>query len=237
MRWLLLVLSVAACQKKPDPRQEHMKGEIYSTRSRRVSRRWPSSIARPASGCASTIWRARARCTSRRSRRSRKSPWAGWGWASCALEERNYELAQKSYEQAAALDGKSASAQIGMGSVASLQGKYRDAADRFEQAAALDPASADAHWGAAAAWNTLGEHERARAHAKVFIALAPDSALVPRAREIAGAIALKNSAEFKFSTGDLGLNLRDVGERRRPAAVAPTRGSHYSARRYSSPEN
>jgi tetratricopeptide (TPR) repeat protein len=106
------------------------------------------------------------------------------GLAGCDLHENKLDEARKNYLKAESLDPKATAPKVGLGSVASLEGKHAEAAALYEKAVALDERNADAHWGAAISYDELGDRNRRRAHALRFIELAPQSALVPRAREM-----------------------------------------------------
>jgi tetratricopeptide (TPR) repeat protein len=115
-----------------------------------------------------------------------ESPLGHIGLGGCSMHEHDLAAARASYERAREIDPKVVSAHIGLGSVAYLEGRFRDAARHYEAAAEIDDKVADAHWGAAAAYDALGDAERRRLHAARFLALAPDSTLAPRAREMLG---------------------------------------------------
>jgi Tfp pilus assembly protein PilF len=106
------------------------------------------------------------------------------GLAACAMHDHDLELARQYYDKAGALDTKSIGPKLGLGSVAYLQGRFRDAAIAYEGAINQEPSNADAHWGAAVAYDALRERAKSREHAEHFLALAPQSALAPRAREL-----------------------------------------------------
>jgi tetratricopeptide (TPR) repeat protein len=110
------------------------------------------------------------------------------GLGTCALREGRLDEARTLYGRAQMLDARSALARIGLGSALYGEQRFADAARAYEEAVALDERNADAHWGAAAAYSALGQRGQARTHARRFLALAPDSALAPRALEIAGAL-------------------------------------------------
>ncbi len=109
-------------------------------------------------------------------------PYVGLG--TCALGEHDYEGAKVAYRKALEKDPNTSLAHLGLGSAAYSQRRYTEAARGYEEALRVNEKLPDAHWGAAIAYDGAGDMPRMRSHAQRFVALAPDSQLVPRAREM-----------------------------------------------------
>ena len=121
------------------------------------------------------------------------------GLGTCALQEKKFELASRSYRDALALDAESASAHVGLGSVHYQQRRFAASAEHYKHAVRLREDLPDAHWGAASAFQALGDRGAMRTHAARFLALAPDSTLVPRARAMLAISALRFALRRLFS--------------------------------------
>jgi tetratricopeptide (TPR) repeat protein len=187
-RVCLMLLLVAGCAKKntaPDPREERFdRRETYTFVDNEGTTASPE-LFKSAGALLDKGDVAGARKLYQLAVQREPERPAGYvGVAGCDLHENKLADAEKQYRKAESLDPRATSPKVGLGTVASLQGKHKEAAALYEQAVALDEKNADAHWGAALSYQELGDHARKSQHARRFIQLAPQSALVPRAREM-----------------------------------------------------
>jgi tetratricopeptide (TPR) repeat protein len=185
-RACLMLILVAGCAKKqPDPREERFdRKETYTFVDTEGTTASPE-LFKSAGALLDNGDIAGARQLYQLAVTREPDRPAGYvGIAGCDLHENKLADAEKQYLKAESLDPRGTSAKVGLGTVASLRGKHKDAAAFYEKAIALDEKNADAHWGAALSYHELGDRARTRTHALRFIELAPQSALVPRAREL-----------------------------------------------------
>ncbi len=101
--------------------------------------------------------------------------YAYMGLASAYLMSGDYQNAIENYNNSIALNDRNFGSYVGLGSVYYRLEEYEKATQFYNHAKAINPDSPDCHWGLALSYDKLNLEDSAKANAKRFIELEPNS--------------------------------------------------------------